>query len=73
MTDVLREHPIPDKYKFDNPEEHVDSITSLLHDICDNFKSHQDEFESYRQYIKGEKEKFNTGIISFIQRIKNDV
>ncbi len=64
-TDV----PIPPSYKFDRPEEEADSIDALLHDICDNFKAHQDKFEAYRSFIRGEKEKFNADTILFLEKI----
>ena len=61
--------PIPAEYKFDNPNESLDKIESLLHDICDNFAEHQAKFESYRQMIAGEKEKFDEDVLAFVNQL----
>ena len=62
--------PIPDKYKFENTADSLDDINSLMHDICDNFKAHQIEFESYRNMIKSEKKKFDDAVIEFVDFLK---
>ena len=59
--------PIPGEYKFDDPTENLDRIDMLLHDICDNFAAHQAKFESYREMIAGEKEKFDKDTILFLK------
>jgi hypothetical protein len=61
--------PIPAEYKFDNPNESLDKIESLLHDICDNFAEHQAKFESYRQMIAAEKEKFDEDVLVFVDQL----
>ncbi len=58
--------PIDDRYKFENPEESLDELDKLLHDICDNFAEHQAMFTSYREKIKVEKQIFNEGVIKLV-------
>jgi len=62
--------PIPDKYKFEDPSNSLDELDSMLHDICDNFKEHQDEFASYRKMISGEKELFGKDCKAFLEWCK---
>ena len=62
--------PIPDMYKFKNTNDSLDEIESLMHDICDNFTMHQENFESYRQIIKTEKNSFDEATIEFVNRMK---
>lgn len=61
--------PIPEEYKFENPAEHLDEIDALLLDICDNFARHQSMFAGYREFIAGEKEKFDQDTIRFIEML----
>lgn len=63
--------PIPERYKFDNPSESLNDIEALMVDICNNFQFHQNIFSSYRKFISGEKERFNTDVITFINTLKN--
>ena len=63
--------PIPEKYKFEEPSKSLDELDSLLHDICANFKDYQDEFESYRKMIAGEKEVFNKDCEKFLEWCNN--
>ena len=63
--------PIPEKYKFEEPSGSLDELDSLLHDICSNFKDYQDEFESYRKMIAGEKEVFNKDCEKFLEWCNN--
>ncbi len=64
--------PIPEKYKFETPADSLDDLDALLHDICDNFKEHQDEFADYRKMISGEKEKFNKDCAEFLKWLKDN-
>ena len=59
--------PIPEEYKFDSPAECLNEIESLLHDICDNFAQHQSQFAGYREFIAGEKTKFDQDTMRFIE------
>ncbi|SFB94815.1 hypothetical protein [Butyrivibrio sp. YAB3001] len=59
--------PIPGKYKFKCPSQEMNDVGKLLHEICDNFKEHQEEFESYRIMIHGEKEKFEKDVKAFVK------
>ena len=59
--------PIPEKYKFDDPSKEADKIGALLRSICDDFKTHQDDFGAYREMIHAEKEKFDEDVITFIE------
>ncbi len=62
---------IPDKYKFESPGDSLDEIDNLLHDICNDFKSHQDDFASYRGMIASEYDKFNKDVLAFLECVKN--
>jgi hypothetical protein len=35
----------------------LDDIEKLMHDICDDFTAHQNDFAVYREYIHGEKKR----------------
>lgn len=59
--------PIPEKYKFENPSGEADEVSALLHDICDDFKKHQDEFAYYRDMIHSEKQKFDEDVRTFVE------
>jgi len=62
--------PIPSGFKFDNPSDSLDAINMLMHSICDDFKTYQDMFSQYREYIKSEKDQFDRDVIRFIEDIK---
>jgi hypothetical protein len=62
--------PIPEMYKFDDPAESLDEINSLMHDICDNFATHQNAFASYRDFIAGEKDQFDKDTLHFISELQ---
>ena len=62
--------PIPVQYKFENPSDNLEEIDALLHDICDNFAQHQAQFQSYREMIAGEKDKFYKDVEAFIQHLR---
>ncbi|SDA41864.1 hypothetical protein SAMN02910275_00302 [Butyrivibrio sp. INlla18] len=62
--------PIPEKYKFENPAQQLNEIETLLHDICDNFAMHQKAFAPYREFIAGEKERFDRDTLAFIEMLK---
>lgn len=62
--------PIPAKYKFEDTVKSLNEIDRLLHEICDDFKNHQDEFESYRNMIREEKSVFEKGVVEFIDYLK---
>lgn len=63
--------PIPDKYKFDEPID-VASVDVRLHDIIDNFPERFHDFDSYREMIWGEKEKFSRDVKTFLEVINKD-
>lgn len=63
--------PIPDKYKFDNPGKQIEEIDQFLKNVCENFKERQKDFSSYRDMIKGEKDKFYADIKTFVGTIKD--
>ena len=62
--------PIPEQYKFENPLESVDEIGTLLKDICENFAVHTENFANYREWIKGEPERFEQEVLEFVQHIE---
>ncbi len=61
----FKDVPIPDKYKFENPESCLDDIDNLLKEICNSFCEHQKDFHEYREMIIGEKEKFFEDVLRF--------
>jgi hypothetical protein len=61
--------PIPDQYKFSSPTDCIDELDSLLHDICDNFQMHQDDFADYRKMIASEKALFEKDCRTFMEKI----
>ncbi|MBQ9590161.1 MAG: hypothetical protein IJR29_08275 [Butyrivibrio sp.] len=64
--------PIPEEYKFESPSQSLDELDKLLHEICDNFALHQNNFADYRKFISKEKENFETDTIKFIERLKQE-
>lgn len=64
--------PIPDNYKFEVPTDSLDELDSLLHDICDNFKEHQDKFADYRKMIASEKSSFEKDCDKFLEWCKKN-
>lgn len=58
--------PIDDKYKFDNVQEQYAEIEALMKDICENFSVHTGNFDGYRKFIAGEKEKFSQDVLAMI-------
>ncbi len=61
--------PIPDSYKFESPQQSINEIDALLHDICDHFAIHQQRFEDYRKWISLEKQKFEEDTVKFVQAL----
>lgn len=61
--------PIPDQYKFENPEESIEEIEALIIDICENYEEHKKNFEVYREWIKQEKARFFEDVKIFADRI----
>lgn len=59
--------PIPEKYKFESPLDSLDEIDTLIHDICDNFATHQADFADYRKMIASEKDAFYSDTLRFIE------
>ena len=62
--------PIPEEYKFEHVTKRYDEIEELLRDICTNFKVHQKKFEDYRNWIKGEKERFDNEVCEVVSRLE---
>lgn len=63
--------PIPDKYKFASPADQLDEIDILMHDICDNFEHHQSVFSDYRKFIAGERERFDSDTLRFLEVLRS--
>lgn len=61
--------PIPDKYKFRDVENNYAQIADLLKDICEHFNEHIGQFEVYRAYIRGERERFTSDVLEMVNRI----
>lgn len=64
--------PIPEQFKFANPSSCLDEIDSLMHKICDDFKTYQDMFSDYRDFIKAEKSLFEEDTIRFAEYLKTN-
>lgn len=64
--------PIPEQFKFENPSSSLEEINSLMHAICDDFKSYQDMFSEYRDFIKAEKALFEEDVIKFADYLKSN-
>ena len=64
--------PIPDQFKFADPLSNLDEINSLMHKICDDFKTYQDKFSDYRSFIKTEKLLFEEGVIKFAEYLNTN-
>ena len=62
--------PIPEEYKFKEPEKSMDEIDGLMHEICDNFSEHQARFKAYRDAIKSEKADFDRDVCKLAEMIK---
>ena len=51
--------PIPERYKIDDSKDvDVSLVRSLILDIFEHYEERTKEFDSYREMIRGEKEKF---------------
>ena len=61
--------PIPQKYKFENPRDNLESINDLMHEICSNFSKYQEDFSDYRNLILGEKRKFEKDVKIFANHL----
>lgn len=60
--------PIPAKYKFEDMTA-LDDIEKLMHDICDDFTAHQNDFALYRERIHGEKKRFEQETAAFAEAL----
>ncbi len=58
--------PIPDEYKFEDVHSAYDEIAVLLSDICENYGFHMKRFDRYRQFIAGEKAKFESDVQNMV-------
>ena len=61
--------PIPEQYKFTAPLAEVERLRELLLDICGNYSEHFSDFEEYRNWIKGEKVRFDEEVLEFVRSI----
>lgn len=51
--------PIPEKYKIDDSSDvDVPKVRELILDIFENYEERSEDFDGYREMIRGEKEKF---------------
>lgn len=50
--------PIPEKYKFSDDEDNIDDILYIIHNCLVNYEKCIGEYESYRNMIKNEPQKF---------------
>lgn len=59
--------PIQEEYKFEDVHGSYDRIAVLLQDICENYEVHMKQFESYRQFIAGEKMQFENDVHHMVE------
>lgn len=62
--------PIPGQYKFEHVEKEYDKIKALILDICNHFEAHSQNFDSYRQWITEEKNRFSKDTADMVQKIE---
>lgn len=58
--------PIPEQYKFSDPDQSSEHILNLLSDICENYEEHSKNFDAYREFIKSERQIFSNDVKKFI-------
>lgn len=63
--------PIPQQYKFEHCEKEYDKIKALILDICNHFEAHSQNFDSYRQWITEEKNRFSKDTADMVQKIED--
>ena len=54
--------PIPIKYKFNETEENIPRILSLIEDCLNNYENNNINFDSYKRVIYSEPKKFNSDL-----------
>lgn len=59
--------PIPIKYKFNETEENIPRILSLVEDCLNNYENNNINFDSYRRVIYSEPKKFNSDLKSIFK------
>ena len=58
---------IPEEYKFDRTECNIPAIASKIREVLSIYPS--DDFEGYREVIKGEKQRFEQGVKQLAERL----
>lgn len=61
--------PISDEFKFKDSIKNIDKIVEKIRDCLDNYDTKIKEFDSYREYIKGEKEQFKKDIDTIFVKV----
>jgi len=61
--------PLPDEYKFNDKEDDIPVIVSMIGEIINNYDKHIVKFASYRDFVRSQKRKFETDIIYSFARI----
>lgn len=56
--------PIPDKYKFDDTSDAIPSIITAIRSLFHDYDSAKRDFDEYRNWIIGEKERFYSDVES---------
>lgn len=64
--------PIKEEYKFEDVPGSYGKIADLLKDICDNYEKHMKNFEEYRKFIAGEKERFTADVKHMTEIFRKD-
>lgn len=50
--------PIPSKFKFDDSDENIPKVIKEIRNCLENYENVTHEFDEYRLFIKGEKQRF---------------
>lgn len=61
--------PINDEFKFKDSIKNIDKIVAQIRDCLNNYDTQIKEFDSYKEYIKGEKEQFKKDIDTIFVKV----
>ncbi|MEY4278065.1 MAG: hypothetical protein RL377_69, partial [Bacteroidota bacterium] len=59
--------PILEAYKINDAELDIDNLSTRVRDIFENYNSHNEHFENYRNIIRGEKTLFDQQVQSIFK------
>lgn len=59
--------PIPEKYKFNDSEDNIKTITNTIRECLNNYPKSITDFSTYRNYIRNEKEEFRQNVAAIFK------